>query len=305
MLKKISLYLLGFCMLTICLVFGYANETKAATKLNINLKDNQVFYILPGNEYADFQVKITSGAELGNAATYMTDQVTIATIDGNGLLRMKDAGTVKVTVTANNMTISRTIKIINRTDWTKTVAIKNYEKITVQKNIGTFAISNQMDFPLRMTYTYNTYNPANAVVQTEQRSQKLYLPANTTITYKQHFADNVKYVSITDAIFEYDQFNWKKIDAKKVTISEKTSAKKNVKTIRATVTNKNKNSVIVPYQTYVYDKNGKLSSIDYAYMTLDGNQKKSIKNTYFYKKTTLDEYVSKVTYKFMPVLPAI
>lgn len=294
------------CMLLfLAITVSYPVCAHASSSLKINLTDNQTFYILPGSETAEYQVKITAGAELGNQATYTSDNIVIAPIDSYGNLTLKDAGSAKITVNANGMSVSRTIKIIKRTDWTKTASIKNYEKLTVKNNIGTFSITNQMDFPIRMTYTYNTYNSANATLQTEQKSTNIYLPANTTVNYKQYFADNVKYVSVTDAAFQYDQFGWKKIDAKKVTISQKTSASKNIKTIKAIVTNKNKNTVIVPYQTYVYDKNGKLSSIDYAYMTLNGNQKKSIKNSYFYKKTTLDEYVSKVAYKFLPALPAV
>lgn len=294
------------CMILLLSIIAFCpTHARASSSLKINLTDNQTFYILPGSETVQYQVKITAGAELGNQATYTSDNIVIAPIDSYGNLMLKDAGSAKITVNANGMSVSRTIKIIKRTDWTKTASIKNYEKLTVKNNIGTFAITNQMDFPIRMTYTYNTYNSANATLQTEQKSASIHLPANTTVTYKQYFADNVKYVSATGATFQYDQFGWNKIDKKKVTITQKTSASKNIKTIKATVTNKNQNSVIVPYQTYVYDKNGKLCSIDYAYMTLNENQKKSIKNSYFYKKTTLDEYVSKVTYKFLPTLPAI
>lgn len=303
--KQKLLSYLACMLLFLAITVSYPVCTHAASSLKINLTDNQTFYILPGSETVQYQVKITAGAELGNQATYTSDNIVIAPIDSYGNLILKDAGSAKITVNANGMSVSRTIKIIKRTDWTKTASIKNYEKLTVKNNIGTFSITNQMDFPIRMTYTYNTYNSANATLQTEQKSTNIYLPANTMVNYKLYFADNVKYVSVTDATFQYDQFGWKKIDAKKVTISQKTSASKNIKTIKATVTNKNKNTVIVPYQTYVYDKNGKLSCIDYAYMTLNGNQKKSIKNSYFYKKTTLDEYVSKVTYKFLPALPAI
>lgn len=277
----------------------------AASTLKINLTNNQTFYILPGSDTVKYQVKITAGAGLGDQATFTSDNILVAPIDSYGKLILKDAGSAKITVNANGMSVSRTIKIINRTDWTKAAPVKNYEKLTVKNQTGTFQITNQMDFPLRVTYTYNTYNSSNATLQIDQKTASIHLPANTTATYKQYFADNVKYVSVTGATFQYDQFGWKRINAKKVTISQKTSTSKNIKTIKATVTNKNKNSVIVPYQTYVCDKNGKLSSIDYAYMTLNGNQKKSIKNSYFYKKTTLDEYVSKVTYKFLPALPAV
>lgn len=304
MKQKLLGFLTGMILFT-AIATSYPICTQAASTLKINLTNNQTFYILPGNESVTYQVKITAGAGLGDQATYTSDNIVIAPIDSYGNLILKDAGSAKITVNANGMSVSRTIKIINRSDWTKAAPVKNYEKLTAKNQTGTFQITNQMDFPLRVTYTYNTFNSSNATLQTEQKTAGIHLPPNTTVTYKQYFADNVKYVSITGATFQYDQFGWKKIDKKKVTIAQKTSARKNIKTIRATVTNKNKNSVIVPYQTYVYDKNGKLSSIDYAYMTLNGNQKKSIKNSYFYKKTTLDEYVSKVTYKFLPALPAI
>lgn len=304
MKQKLLGFLTGMILFT-AIAASYPICTQAASTLKINLTNNQTFYILPGNESVTYQVKITAGAGLGDQATYTSDNIVIAPIDSYGNLILKDAGSAKITVNANGMRVSRTIKIINRSDWTKAAPVKNHEKLTVKNQTGTFQITNQMDFPLRVTYTYNTFNSSNATLQTEQKTAGIHLPPNTTVTYKQYFADNVKYVSITDAAFQYDQFGWKKTDAKKVTISQKTSASKNIKTIKATVTNKNKNTVIVPYQTYVYDKNGKLSSIDYAYMTLNGNQKKSIKNSYFYKKTTLDEYVSKVTYKFLPALPAI
>lgn len=304
MKQKLLVFLTCMILFT-AIATSYPICTQAASTLKINLTNNQTFYILPGNESVKYQVKITAGAGLGDQATYTSDNIVIAPIDSYGNLILKDAGSAKITVNANGMSVSRTIKIINRSDWAKAAPVKNYEKLTVKNQTGTFQITNQMDFPLRVTYTYNTFNSSNATLQTEQKTASIHLPPNTTVTYKQYFADNVKYVSITDAAFQYDQFGWKKTDAKKVTISQKTSARKNIKTIKATVTNKNKNSVIVPYQTYVYDKNGKLSSIDYAYMTLNRNQKKSIKNSYFYRKTTLDEYVSKVTYKFLPALPAI
>ena len=300
LLSCLTYMFLFLAVVAICPISAHAAST-----LKINLVNDQTFYILPGSDVVEYQVKITAGAGLGDQATFTSDNILVASIDSYGKLILKDAGSTKITVNANGMSVSRTIKIINRTDWTKAAPVKNYEKLTVKNQTGTFQITNQMDFPLRVTYTYNTYNSANATLQTEQKTAGIHLPANTTVTYKQYFADNVKYVSITGATFQYDQFDWKKTDAKKVTISQKTSARKNIKTIKATVTNKNKNGIIVPYQTYVYDKNGKLSSIDYAYMTLNGNQKKSIKNSYFYKKTTLDEYVSKVTYKFLPALPAI
>lgn len=293
----------AICMVLIVGVVASQMKPVCAAALNINLKNNQTFYILPGSDSVHYQVKITAGAELGNDATYISDNITGAPIDSYGNLILKDAGSAKITVNANGISVSRTIKIINRTDWTKAASIKNYEKITVKKNIGTFEITNQMDFPMQMIYTYNTYNSANATLQTELKSVSIYLPAKTMVKYQQYFLDNVKYVSITSATFKYDQFGCKKISAKKVAEKEKITARKNLKTIKATVTNGNKYSVIVPYQTYVYDKNGKLSSIDYAYMTLNGGAKESIKNTYFYKKTTLDEYVSKVTYRFLPALP--
>lgn len=294
-----------YVILFISIVVFCPIHARAASTLKINLVNDQTFFILPGSDTVEYQVKITAGAGLGDQATFTSDNILVAPIDSYGKLILKDAGSAKITVNANGMTVSRTIKAINRTDWTKAAPVKNYEKLTVKNQTGTFQITNQMDFPVRVTYIYNTYNSANATLQTEQKTASIHLSANTTATYKQYVAENVKYISITGATFQYDQFGWNKIDKKKVTIAQKTSANKNIKTIKATVTNKNKNSVIVPYQTYVYDKNGKLSSIDYAYMTLNGNQKKSIKNSYFYKKTTLDEYVSKVTYKFLPALPAI
>lgn len=285
----------------VCICSINISAIQAAT-LAINLKNNQTFYLLPGNEKVEYQVKITSGAQLGNDATYLSDNVAIAAIDSFGVLTIKDAGTAKITVATGGKKVERTIKILNRTDWTKVVSIKNYEKLTAKKNMCAIKMTNAMDFPVKMAFTYSTFSASNNRLSENVKSKTIYVAAKDTMTYKMYFDDSVKYISISDAVFEYNQFGCKTIATKNITVKEKLSTKKNITTIKETITNNNKNKVIVPYMAFVYDKNGKLERIEYTAMVVNGRDKATVKNTY-YKTSTLNEYNSKITYQFLTPMP--
>lgn len=284
-----------------------STNLSAATKLNINLSNNQTFYILPGSDTVEYKVKITAGGNLGNNITYTSNNIAIAAIDNLGTLTLKDAGTAKITVSTETASITRTIKILVRSDWTRTASVQNADRITVKKNICTMKITNHMDFPLKMTYRYSTFSASNNTLQSDVESKPVYLPANTTISYHTYMDDDVKYVSIDDATFKYDQFGWDNINPKKITVKETilvSKKDKKVKVIKETLTNKNKKAAIIPYEAYVYDQDGKLARIDYTIITLPGGKKTSVQNTFFFKKPTLNEYTSKVKYKFLPSMPA-
>lgn len=295
------IFLLNTSILTDCI------NLSAATTLKINLTNNQTFYILPGSDHVEYKVKITSGGDLGNNITYSSNNIAIAAIDSLGTLTLKDAGTAKITVSTDTQSVTRTIQILVRSDWTKTASVQNADRITVKKNICTLKITNHMNFPLKMIYRYSTFSATNSTIQSNIESKPVYLPANTTISYDTYMDDNVKYVAVNDATFKYDQFGWSNINTKKISVKESINVSKKdkkVKVIKETITNKNKNAVIVPFQAYVYDQNGKLARIDYTVITLPGGEKTSVQNTFFFKKTTLNEYTSKVTYKFLPAMPA-
>lgn len=291
------------CMLfAILCVCSLSSSSVKAASLNINLKNNQLFYILPGNEQVEYHVKITSGAQLGNQATYVSDNVSVAAIDSFGLLTIRDAGSAKISVTTGGHTVSRKITVLNRTDWTKVVDIKGYGKIMAKKNICSVKMTNAMDFPVRMVFTYNAYSVYNNLVTSDARSKEIYVAAKDTMTYQMYVEDNIKYISITDAKYDYNQYGYKSISTKNVSVKEKKSTKKNAVTIKETVTNNNKNKIVQPYMAYVYDKNGKLERIEYTPMVVNGRDRLTVKNTY-YKTSTMNEYNSKITYKFLTPMP--
>lgn len=291
------------CMLLVFFgVCSLSNTSVKAAALNINLKKNQMFYILPGSEQVEYQVKITSGAQLGNQATFFSDNVTVAAIDSFGMLTIKEAGSAKISVTTGGHTVSRKITVLNRTDWTKVVDIKGYRKITTKKNICSVKMTNAMDFPVRMVFTYNTYSAYNNQLASDVRSKEIYVAAKDTMTYQMYVEDDIKYISITDAKYDYNQYGYKSISTKNVSVKEKKTTKKNAVNIKETVTNNNKYKIIQPYLAYVYDKNGKLERIEYTPMIVDGKDKLTVMNTY-YKISTMNEYNSKITYKFLTPMP--
>lgn len=68
-------------------------HTQAANTLNINLKNNQTFYLLPGTDRLDYKVTVS-----GNASGDMTcssSNLTVADIDNMGNLSINDAGSTK------------------------------------------------------------------------------------------------------------------------------------------------------------------------------------------------------------------
>ena len=288
---------------------GFTSHQALAASFNVNLKDNQVFYILPGNDFVDYQVKITSGNQLGNNMICTTNDASKATISNDGKLRIIDAGTFQITVqAANGETITRTVQSLLRTDWTRVVNITNSQKITVASNhVVTYKIKNLMDFPLKMQMHYNTYDKNMNLIQSDKPHDTIYIAANETITYKEIVPDNVKYITVNRATFTYDQYGLDKISTKKVSIKEKISTSKKskiTKVIKETVTNTNSKNILMPYQSLVYDKNGKIASISYNTLKVLPNQKNVFSGKYYTKQPAgQSEYASKIVYKFFTPIP--
>lgn len=294
------------CILIATMVLNTsALHGNAATKLKLNWSNNQLFYILP-TDYKDitFQTELKSGGDPTDL-TCMSDNFSVATIDNNGLITFHDGGSANITVTSQGKTIKQKIQVLNRTDWTKVVTISNQSKISAKNNVCTIKITNQMDFPVKMSFKYDTYNKYNTKIESNLPNEAIYLAAKATVTYKKIVTENVSYISVVDATFDYNQYASKKIDAKKVTVKEIDSVSKTSKNVRVkkeVINNKNKSDIIIPYQVYFYDKNNKLSSISYEYEVVPANKKISVKFTYS-PKGKQDNIVTKVIYKFYTPLP--
>lgn len=296
-------------MTCICLILlNIAPYQANATSYKINLKDNQLFYILPGNDSVDYQVKLTSGSQLNGTMSCMTSDAAKATISNDGALNILDAGTFQVSVTYNGETITRKVQSLLRSDWTRVISITNAQKITVSNNrVATYKIKNLMHFPLKVTLNYNTYDANMKPIQSERLHDFIYLAASETITYKEIVPENIKYITVNQATFTYDQYGLDTISTKKVSIKEtiSTSTKsKNAKVIKETVTNTNSKNILVPYQTLVYDKDGKIASISYNTLKVLPNQKNVFSGKYYTKKPAgQSEYASKMVYKFFTPIP--
>lgn len=293
------------CLLTIAYIFSSTSNVAAATKLNINLSNNQTFFILPGTSSVTYDVQITSGGQLGDM-TCSSSNLEVATIDNMGKMIIKDAGSTKIKVTSGKKSVTRTIKVLVRSDWSKVVSVKSPSKLTVKDHVCTVKLTNHMDFPVKMVYNYNTYTDAGALIQTNACSSPIYLPANSSFTYKVMMSENVSFVTIDGATYEYDQYGCKKIDTKKVTIKETIDTDSKNKAIKykiETLKNANKNQVILPYHVYLYDQNGKLISVEYKYIPLAGKQKKTLREVYQTKDPHAERFTAKVVYKFGKPIP--
>ncbi|MCI7129919.1 MAG: hypothetical protein MSA09_05070 [Lachnospiraceae bacterium] len=305
--KSIHIVYHIFSLIFICcfIISGLALTTSAATKLNINLSNNQTFFILPGTDSTTYDVAITSGGELGNV-TCSSSNLEVATIDDMGKMILKDAGSTKIKVTSGNKSVTRTINVLVRSDWSKVVSVKNASKLTVKDHVLTVSLKNHMDFPIRMIYSYNTYTDAGSLIQSNASSSPIYLAANASFTYKVMMPEDVSYVSVNSATFEYNQFGCKKIDTKKVTVKESTDTDRDNKYVKykvATLKNSNKNQVILPYYMYLYDQNGKLISVEYKTIPLAGKQKTVLREVYQTKDPHAERYTAKVVYKFSKPIP--
>ena len=278
---------------------------QAATKLTLNLKENQSFYILPSAHDVTFDVDVTAGGNSDNMICTSTNQ-SVASIDNNGLITFHEGGTTKITVDCDGKKASRNITVMNRTDWTKVITVTNRSKIAVKNNVATLKVKNLMSFPLKVTLRYNTYDKYGAVLSEGIEHAPLYLAKNGNLTMKEMFADNVSYIGIVDAKFDYKEYTSGTISAKNITIKESVkndSSTKKAKRLVETVTNKNKKTIILPYQIYLYDQNNKLMSISYDQLIVTKNQKKTVSSSYFIKKPELEQYVTKVVYKFQDADP--
>lgn len=277
-------------------------HTQAANTLNINLKNNQTFYLLPGTERLDYKVTVS-----GNASGDMTcssSNLTVADIDNMGNLSINDAGSTKITVSIGGHTVSRTISVLRRSDWTKALAIKNYTKIPVKNNVCHINIKNEMNFPVKTVLHYHLIADSGSTVQADLKTTEIYLSAGKTLNFQMMVPDGITMIGIDSADFTYKQFGLKSINAKKVTIKE-TISKKDQKTkiITESIVNKNKNGVILPYHLYLYDKNNHLLSVEYHFISVSGKQHTELNYIYTSKDKLQDSYVAKVTYKFEAPIP--
>lgn len=306
-MKKRQSQLIVYVLCTIfILTFLFPCKVSAtATKLKLNWKNNQIFYILPTNyKTVSFQARIMAGGDPSDL-TCLSDNPSVATIDNTGLITFHDGGSANITVTSQGKNVRQTIKVLNRTDWSKVVTVNNFSQLKVKNNVCTIKMTNQMDFPVKMAFKYDTYNKYNTKISSNITNESIYLAANATVTYQKMMEDEISYIAITDATFDYNQYGTKNIVAKKVTVKETDSASKYSKEVRvkkATVTNNNKYDVIVPYQTYFYDKKDKLENISYGYLMVSGGKRSSIKFTYS-PKGKQEKFVKKVKYKFHTAMP--
>ncbi len=277
-------------------------QTEAATKLNINLKNNQIFYMLPGTDQLTY--KVTATGNIVGAMRCSSNNLPVASIDDFGNLSLKDAGSAKITVSFGAKSLTRTITVLKRTDWTKVISIKNQNKIPVKENVCTINIKNEMDFPIKTTLQYHLIADSGSTVSYNQKTTEIVLPAKGSLNYKMVTPDQITYVAVDDASFSYQQFGLKSINAKKLKITE--STKKNdskTKVITESIVNKNKNGLILPYHLYLYDKNGKLLDVEYHTISVSGKQKTSLSYTCTTKDKMQDSYVAKVQYKFEKPIP--
>lgn len=237
-----------------------------------------------------------------------SDDVAKATVSNDGAMNIKDAGSCKITITYNGETITRKIQSLLRTDWTKVVSINNFQKISVAaNNVLTYKIKNLMDFPLKMNIRYNTYDKNGKLLQSDVYHEPIYIAANETISYKELMSGAEKYIAVSSVTFDYDQYGLDKISTKKVSIKQTISTSKKskiTKIIKETVTNTNSKNILVPYQGFVYDKDGKITSISYNTLKVLPNQKNVFSGKYYTKQPAgQSEYASKIVYKFFTPIP--
>lgn len=303
--KNSCIRLLLAITLIIALINSYPLSTDAAAKLSINLDNNQTFYILPGATTINYDVKILSGGTLGDV-TCSSSNLDVATIDDMGKMILKDAGSTKITVKSGKKSISKTINVLVRSDWSKVVSIKNASKLSVKNQVCTLKMTNHMDFPVRMTYFYNNYTESGSLLRSNVASTVIYLPANGSLDYQIMMPEDIAYVSIDHATYEYAQYNFSKINVKKISIKQSTETDRSNKTVKykvATIKNSNKSTVIVPYHLYLYDQNKQLISVEYRYLTIAGKQTLSLREVYQTKDSHADRFTAKVTYKFETPIP--
>ncbi len=277
-------------------------HAQAASKLTCNLKENQIFYLLPGTDRLDYKVTV-KGDAVGDM-TCSSSNLSVANIDNMGNLSINDAGSTKITITVGSKKLTRTIQVLRRSDWTRALSIKNRTKLSVKNNVCTIKIKNEMDFPLKTVLHYDTIADSGSTILTDQKTQDIYLPAGGSLSYKFMVSDGITVIRVTNADFVYQQYGLKSINAKKVTVKEST-AKKDSKTkiLTESISNKNKNGIILPYHLYLYDKNNKLISVEYRAIKLAGKQKDTLSYTYTTKDKFQESYVAKVKYKFETPLP--
>lgn len=277
-------------------------HTQAANTLNMNLKNNQTFYLLPGTERLDY--KVTVSGNVSGDMTCSSSNLTVADIDNMGNLSINDAGSTKITVSIGDRTVSRTICVLRRSDWTKALAIKNHTKIPVKNNVCRINIKNEMNFPVKTVLHYHLIADSGSTVQFDLKTTEIYLSAGKALNFQMMVPDGITMIGIDSADFTYKQFGLKSISAKKVTIKETISKKdKKTKIITESIVNKNKNGVILPYHLYLYDKNNHLLSVEYHFISVSGKQHTELNYIYTSKDKLQDSYVAKVTYKFEAPIP--
>lgn len=297
--------LCGILATIIMVVTGNAKPTYAAEKLTIDLKEQQTFYILPGNTLpVQHQIKITYNG-IGTISC-QSNNISVATIDDFGLLTLQDGGSAKITVQAGNKKVTRTINVLVRTDWTKAVSIANYQKIPIKNGIATMKMKNLMNYPVKITYTYDTYSNQGSLLKTGLKGEEVFLPANGSLIYKVMPGEDATYMAIAGMTFYSDQFGYKSINAKNITSKvkqTKSATDKKVKIMTATVTNKNKNAVIVPYHIYLYNEKKEVMSVQYRYIRLAGKQKDTISYSYVPSDKFLENYAANVKFVFETAVP--
>ena len=296
-----------YSILTIIItgIVGYPQPAYAAEKLTIDLKENQTFYILPGNPLPmQHQIKIKYNG-IGTISC-QSSNLSVATIDDLGLITIQDGGSTKITVKAGDKKVTRNINVLVRTDWTKAVSIANYQKLSIKNGIVTMKMKNLMNYPVKLTYTYDTYSNQGSLLKTGLKGEEVFLPANGSVTYKAMPNQDATYVAITGMTFYSDQFGYKTINAKNVTSKvkkTKSTTDKKVRIITATVTNKNKNAVIVPYHLYYYNEKKEVISVQYRYMRLAGKQTDTATYLYVPSDKFLENYAADVKFVFETAVP--
>lgn len=300
--KKITHTFALFLLLAL-FVTAIPCQAYATSTLNINLKNNQTFYLLPGTDKLSYKVSVTS-KNISGDQTCSSSNLSVADIDDMGTMTINDAGSTKITVALGSKKVTRTINVLRRTDWTKVISIKNRTKLAVKNNVCSMTLSNKMDFPIKLTLHYSTIADSGSTITPDVKTSEIYLPANKSLNYKMMVPDGITMVSVNNADFVYDQFGLEKINTKKISVKESTSKKDKVtKVITETITNKNKNGLILPYHIYLYDQNNQLISVEYRFIGVAGKQKTTLDYTFTSKDKYLDSYVAKVKYKFETPVP--